>query len=90
MHAGLNAGPVIFIAARLISFLLKLFLRTWRLMAEDEDDRARAERCLQLAREASTLETRHRWVKQAEFWFSLSERDTGPANQRRQSPVVID
>jgi hypothetical protein len=43
-------------------------------MPEDEDDRARAERCLQLAREASSLENRLGWVTQAEFWFSLAER----------------
>jgi hypothetical protein len=59
-------------------------------MLEDDDDRARADRCLQLAREARTFEIRHRWVKQAEFWFRLSERDTEPAKQPPQPRVVID
>jgi hypothetical protein len=59
-------------------FFIKTFPSNMVLMPEDEDNRARANRCLQLAREACTLEIRHRWVQQAEFWFRLSERDTEP------------
>ena len=62
----------------LISFLLKVFLRKCRVMLDDEDNRARAYRCLHLAREAVTLENRLRWAKQAEFRFRLSEQQTEP------------
>ena len=35
--------------------------------------RTRAQHCLALSREASTIEAQAHWVAMAQFWFNLSE-----------------
>jgi hypothetical protein len=50
-----------------------------------ENDRARAERCLELAREAQTAEEWLRWLNQADFWFRVSEK----AGREREGPKAL-
>ena len=57
-------------------------------MPEYEDDKAGADRCLQLARAAALGEDRLRWLKQAEFWLKLSARGTEPAKPMEVCEIV--
>jgi hypothetical protein len=67
---------------------IKTFPSTYWVMPEYEDDKAGADRCLQLARAAGLGEDRLRWLKQAEFWLKLSARGTEPAKPMEVCEIV--